>query len=99
MGAESPEALTVPRTSTFMSGQNSTPNHAEGSVPHAARSARRRQSSKPTKGAIINASHAAPTPTSPSISRGQNEDAWTAQARTAFDLALAVLLAAIKSGP
>ena len=39
--------------------------------------------------AIINASHAAPTPASISISWGQNEDAWTAQARTAFDHALA----------
>ena len=39
--------------------------------------------------AIINASHAAPTPASISISWGQNEDAWTAQARTAFDQALA----------
>lgn len=39
--------------------------------------------------AIINASHAAPSPASISISWGQNEDAWTAQARTAFDQALA----------
>ncbi|MBT2568200.1 S8/S53 family peptidase [Arthrobacter sp. ISL-85] len=39
--------------------------------------------------AIINASHAAPAPASISISWGQNEDAWTAQARTAFDQALA----------
>ncbi|MCB5292519.1 protease pro-enzyme activation domain-containing protein [Arthrobacter sp. SO3] len=39
--------------------------------------------------AIINASHAAPTPTSISISWGQNEDAWTVQARTVFDQALA----------
>ncbi|MCX6499673.1 MAG: S53 family peptidase [Arthrobacter sp.] len=39
--------------------------------------------------AIINASHADPTPTSISISWGQNEDAWTAQARNAFDQALA----------
>ena len=40
-------------------------------------------------GAIINASHAAPTPASISISWGENEDAWTAQARTAFDQTLA----------
>ncbi|MGO4491022.1 protease pro-enzyme activation domain-containing protein [Arthrobacter sp. 2YAF22_2] len=39
--------------------------------------------------AIINASHAAPPPTSISISWGQSEDAWTAQARNAFDQALA----------
>ncbi|TDT85961.1 kumamolisin [Arthrobacter sp. AG258] len=39
--------------------------------------------------AIINASHAAPAPTSISISWGQSEDDWTAQARTAFDQALA----------
>jgi len=39
--------------------------------------------------AIISASHARPTPTSISISWGQNEDAWTAQARNAFDQALA----------
>ncbi|MET3719136.1 MULTISPECIES: S53 family peptidase [unclassified Arthrobacter] len=39
--------------------------------------------------AIINASHATPAPASISISWGQNEDAWTAQARTAFDQALA----------
>lgn len=39
--------------------------------------------------AIINASHATPTPASISISWGQSEDAWTAQARTAFDQALA----------
>jgi kumamolisin len=39
--------------------------------------------------AVINASHAAPTPASISISWGQNEDAWTAQARTALDEALA----------
>ena len=39
--------------------------------------------------AIINASHATPTPTSISISWGQSEDDWTAQARTAFDQALA----------
>jgi kumamolisin len=34
--------------------------------------------------AIINASHAKPTPVSISISWGQNEDAWTARARTAL---------------
>lgn len=39
--------------------------------------------------AIINASHATPAPTSISISWGQSEDDWTAQARTAFDQALA----------
>lgn len=39
--------------------------------------------------AIINASHASPAPTTISISWGQSEDAWTAQARTAFDQALA----------
>lgn len=39
--------------------------------------------------AIINASHAAPTPVAISISWGQNEDDWTAQARTAFDQAFA----------
>ena len=39
--------------------------------------------------AIINASHATPTPAAISISWGQSEDAWTAQARTAFDQALA----------
>ncbi|WP_284976849.1 MULTISPECIES: S53 family peptidase [unclassified Arthrobacter] len=39
--------------------------------------------------AIINASHATPAPAAISISWGQNEDAWTAQARTAFDQALA----------
>ncbi|UUL77357.1 S53 family peptidase [Pseudarthrobacter sp. Fe7] len=39
--------------------------------------------------AIINASHATPAPASISISWGQNEDEWTAQARTAFDQALA----------
>lgn len=39
--------------------------------------------------AIINASHATPAPVSISISWGQNEDDWTAQARTAFDQALA----------
>ena len=39
--------------------------------------------------AIINASHATPAPISISISWGQNEDDWTAQARTAFDQALA----------
>ena len=39
--------------------------------------------------AVINASHATPAPASISISWGQNEDEWTAQARTAFDQALA----------
>lgn len=39
--------------------------------------------------AIINASHASPTPAAISISWGQSEDAWTAQARTAFDQAFA----------
>ncbi|WP_427135088.1 S53 family peptidase [Pseudarthrobacter sp. S9] len=39
--------------------------------------------------AIINASHAAPAPAAISISWGQSEDAWTAQARTAFDQAFA----------
>ncbi|MGO4187488.1 S53 family peptidase [Pseudarthrobacter sp. TAF60_1] len=39
--------------------------------------------------AIINASHAATTPSAISISWGQSEDAWTGQARTAFDQALA----------
>ncbi len=39
--------------------------------------------------AIINASHATPTPAAISISWGQSEDDWTAQARTAFDQALA----------
>ncbi|HET8879497.1 MAG TPA: S53 family peptidase [Arthrobacter sp.] len=39
--------------------------------------------------AIINSAHATPAPASISISWGQSEDAWTAQARTAFDQALA----------
>jgi kumamolisin len=39
--------------------------------------------------AIINASHSATTPASISISWGQNEDAWTIQARSALDEALA----------
>lgn len=39
--------------------------------------------------AIVNASHATPAPAAISISWGQSEDAWTAQARTAFDQALA----------
>ncbi|GGH90995.1 protease pro-enzyme activation domain-containing protein [Arthrobacter liuii] len=39
--------------------------------------------------AVINASHATPAPASISISWGQNEDEWTAQARTAMDQALA----------
>ncbi|GAC1371822.1 MAG: S53 family peptidase [Pseudarthrobacter sp.] len=39
--------------------------------------------------AIINASHAPTAPAAISISWGQSEDAWTAQARTAFDQALA----------
>lgn len=39
--------------------------------------------------AIINASHAAAAPAAISISWGQSEDAWTPQARTAFDQALA----------
>jgi kumamolisin len=38
--------------------------------------------------AVANASHATPTPTSMSISWGQSEDQWTAQARTALDDAL-----------
>jgi len=38
--------------------------------------------------AITQAAHASPTPTAMSISWGQSEDAWTAQARTAFDDAL-----------
>jgi kumamolisin len=37
--------------------------------------------------AISQATHATPTPTAMSISWGQSEDAWTAQARTAFDQA------------
>jgi kumamolisin len=39
--------------------------------------------------AIIAASHASPAPTAISISWGQSEDAWTGQARTAFDQAMA----------
>jgi kumamolisin len=39
--------------------------------------------------AIIDASHAHPAPTAISISWGQNEDLWTAQARTAIDQAMA----------
>lgn len=39
--------------------------------------------------AMINASQASPPPASISISWGQNEDEWTAQARTAFDQAVA----------
>jgi kumamolisin len=39
--------------------------------------------------AISEAAHATPTPTALSISWGQSEDAWTVQARTAFDQALA----------
>jgi kumamolisin len=39
--------------------------------------------------AVAFAAHAAPTPTAISISWGLNEDAWTAQARTALDQALA----------
>jgi len=38
--------------------------------------------------AISQAAHASPTPAAISISWGQNEDDWTAQARTAFDQAL-----------
>jgi kumamolisin len=38
--------------------------------------------------AIADASHARPTPTAISISWGQSEDQWTAQARTALDDAL-----------
>jgi kumamolisin len=38
--------------------------------------------------ALSQAAHADPTPVAISISWGQNEDAWTAQARTAFDQAL-----------
>ncbi|AMM21928.1 peptidase S53 [Frondihabitans sp. PAMC 28766] len=38
--------------------------------------------------AIAQATHAKPTPTSMSISWGQSEDAWTAQARSALDDAL-----------
>ncbi|MCW2577870.1 MAG: peptidase [Modestobacter sp.] len=39
--------------------------------------------------ALATAGHATPTPTAMSISWGQNEDAWTAQARTAMDDAMA----------
>ncbi|WP_422933649.1 S53 family peptidase [Sinomonas sp. P47F7] len=39
--------------------------------------------------ALAAASHASPTPSAISISWGQSEDAWTAQARTALDQALA----------
>lgn len=39
--------------------------------------------------AISQAAHATPTPTAMSISWGQNEDAWTGQARTALDQGLA----------
>ncbi|MCW2675819.1 MAG: peptidase [Modestobacter sp.] len=39
--------------------------------------------------ALSTAVHATPTPTAVSISWGQNEDAWTAQARTAMDDAMA----------
>ncbi|MFH5877487.1 protease pro-enzyme activation domain-containing protein [Arthrobacter sp. NA-172] len=39
--------------------------------------------------AIVAASHASPPPAAISISWGQSEDAWTAQARTAFDQAMA----------
>ncbi|MBT1002621.1 peptidase S53 [Paenarthrobacter sp. DKR-5] len=39
--------------------------------------------------AIAAASHATPAPAAISISWGQSEDAWTAQARTVFDQALA----------
>ncbi|MFF1877810.1 protease pro-enzyme activation domain-containing protein [Leifsonia sp. NPDC058230] len=38
--------------------------------------------------AVIAAAHATPTPAAISISWGQSEDAWTQQARTAFDDAL-----------
>jgi kumamolisin len=38
--------------------------------------------------AVADAAHATPTPTAMSISWGQSEDQWTAQARTAFDDAL-----------
>ncbi len=38
--------------------------------------------------AVATASHATPTPTTMSISWGQSEDQWTAQARTALDDAL-----------
>lgn len=39
--------------------------------------------------AIVAASHATPAPAAISISWGQSEDAWTGQARSAFDQALA----------
>jgi kumamolisin len=39
--------------------------------------------------AVASAAHATPTPTAISISWGASEDAWTGQARTAFDQALA----------
>ncbi len=39
--------------------------------------------------AVLAAVHASPTPTVVSISWGQSEDAWTAQARTALDQAIA----------
>lgn len=39
--------------------------------------------------ALVGASHATPAPCAISISWGQSEDAWTAQARTALDQALA----------
>jgi kumamolisin len=39
--------------------------------------------------AVSDAAHATPTPTAISISWGQSEDAWTAQARTAMDSAFA----------
>jgi kumamolisin len=39
--------------------------------------------------AVSTAAHATPTPTAMSISWGQSEDAWTAQARTAMDQAFA----------
>lgn len=39
--------------------------------------------------AVSDAVHASPTPTAVSISWGQSEDAWTAQARTALDQAFA----------
>ena len=38
--------------------------------------------------AVVTAAHATPTPAAISISWGQSEDQWTAQARTAFDQAL-----------
>ena len=39
--------------------------------------------------AVTTAVHASPTPTAVSISWGQSEDSWTAQARTALDQAMA----------